>query len=142
MSGCGRRLWNIRQGPPSLLWMQPAVFIQAEKLGFTSFPEEQKEMQNIDWLPCECQIFRDKMRFEEWFAWQKLKEGDYSSCGLGEAGTKFKLSLKERMSFWLEQETAVVKNKNSGCQKYFWRDWRHLLNFIFFRMRSHCVFTA
>lgn len=60
-----------------------------------------------------------EIRFEEWFEWQKLKEGDYSSCGLEEARTKFKLSLKERMSFWLEQETAKVKNKNSGCQKYF-----------------------
>ena len=39
-----------------------------------------KKIQNIDSLPCESysdclesHIFRDKIRFEEWFEWQKLK---------------------------------------------------------------------
>lgn len=50
----------------------------------------------------------------------------------GRGRNKVGAIFKETTSFCLEQRTAVVRNKNLGCQKYFWRDWRGLLNFIFY----------
>lgn len=42
---------------------------------------------------------------------------------------------------WSKERTAMVRNKNLGCRKYFWRDWRGLLNFTFYSEKPPYVWS-